>query len=184
MQKYDDLMRWVVGGTAYVKAINAVIKNKGSSGIDGMKTTELMNHLVHHWTRTKEELLAGKYKPQQVKGVKIPKKSGGERLLGIPTVLDRLIQQGIYQVLSPIWEREFSKYSYGFRPKRGASDALAQATAHINAGYQWIIDLDLKSFFDKINHDKLMSIIERKISDKVLLKLIRMYLQSMRGVKN
>jgi RNA-directed DNA polymerase len=178
MKKYDDLMRWVVSGSGYVKAIQAVIKNKGSSGVDGMKTTELMDYLVHHWSKTKEELLSGKYKPQKIRGVEIPKKSGGIRLLGIPTVLDRLIQQSIHQVLSPIWEREFSKCSYGFRPKRGPSDALSKATDHINAGYQWIIDLDLKSFFDKINHDKLMSIIERKISDKVLLKLIRSYLQS------
>ena len=160
------------------------LSNKGSSGVDGMKTTELMNYLVHYWSKTKEELLAGKYKPLKVRGVEIPKKSGGSRLLGIPTVLDRMIQQSIHQVLSPIWEREFSTCSYGFRRKRGASNALAKASEHINAGYQWIIDLDLKSFFDKINHDKLMSIVERKVSDKVLLKLIRSYLQSMRGVKN
>lgn len=113
-----------------------------------------------------------------MRGVQIPKKSGGNRLLGIPTVIDRLIQQSIHQVLSPIWEREFSNHRYGFRPKRSAGDALEKATEHINAGYQWIIDLDLKSFFDKINHDKLMNILERKISDKVLLKLIRKYLQS------
>jgi RNA-directed DNA polymerase len=178
MKKYDDLMRWVVSGAGYVKAIQAVISNKGSSGVDGMSTKELMNYLVHHWSETKESLLSGQYNPQLVRGVKIPKKSGGERLLGIPTVIDRLIQQSIHQVLNPIWEREFSQYSYGFRPKRSASDALGKANEHINAGYQWIIDLDLKSFFDKINHDKLMNILERKISDKILLRLIRKYLQS------
>ncbi len=148
------------------------------NSVDGVQTEDLPTYLNTHWARTRKELLEGRYHPQPVRGVAIPKPNGGSRLLGIPTVMDRLIQQAIHQTLSPIWEAEFSAYSYGFRPHRSAHQALAQATEYINAGKQWVIDLDLKSFFDRVNHDKLMSLLRRKITDKMLLRLIRRYLQS------
>ena len=177
-KQFDNLMRWVVHGQNFVNAYHSVKRNNGALGVDGAKAEDLPQYLVHHWERLKGELLSGDYRPQPVRGVKIPKSSGGTRQLGIPTVMDRLIQQAIHQVLSPKWELEFSSFSYGFRPKRSAQDALKQGTAYINSGRQWIIDLDLKSFFDKVHHDKLMSLISRKIGDKILLKLIRKYLQS------
>jgi group II intron reverse transcriptase/maturase len=171
-------MRWVVHGQNFVNAYYSVKRNNGAPGVDGAKAEDLPQYLVHHWERLKGELLRGDYRPQPVRGVKIPKSSGGTRQLGIPTVMDRLIQQAIHQVLSPKWELEFSSFSFGFRPKRSAQDALRQATEYINSGSQWVIDLDLKSFFNKVHHDKLMSLISRKIGDKTLLKLIRKYLQS------
>jgi len=171
-------MRWVVGGQGFVNAYHSVLRNKGAAGVDGVKTEDLPRYLMHHWERIKTELLEGKYQPQLVRGVSIPKSNGGIRQLGIPTVMDRLVQQGIHQVLSPIWEKEFSTFSYGFRPKRSTHDALKQATKYINAGRHWIIDLDLKSFFDRVHHDKLMSLISDRVADKILLRLIRRYLQS------
>lgn len=171
-------MRWVVGGQGFVSAYHSVLRNKGAAGVDGVKTEDLPRFLLHHWERIKTELLDGSYQPQLVRGVSIPKPNGGIRQLGIPTVMDRLVQQAIHQVLSPIWEKGFSTFSYGFRPKRSAHDALKQATEYINAGRHWIIDLDLKSFFDRVHHDKLMSLISQRIGDKILLRLIRRYLQS------
>jgi group II intron reverse transcriptase/maturase len=178
VRKHDNLMRWVVGGQGFVSAYHSVMRNKGAAGVDGVKTQDLPRYLLHHWERIKTELLAGEYQPQLVRGVSIPKSNGGIRQLGIPTVMDRLVQQGIHQALSPIWEKDFSAFSYGFRPKRSAHDALKQATKYINAGRHWIIDLDLKSFFDRVHHDKLMSLISHRIADKTLLGLIRRYLQS------
>lgn len=177
-RKQDNLMRWVVSGQGFVNAYHSVLRNKGAAGVDGVKTEDLPLYLMQHWARIKTELLAGEYRPQLVRGVSISKSNGGIRQLGIPTVMDRLVQQGIHQVLSPIWEKDFSTFSYGFRPKRSAHDALKQATKYINAGRHWIIDLDLKSFFDRIHHDKLMSLISHRIGDKTLLRLIRRYLQS------
>ncbi len=171
-------MRWVVGGPGFVKAYNQVLRNKGSSGVDGVKTEDLPRHLMYHWETIKNELLAGKYQPKVVKGVKIPKPQGGTRQLGIPTVLDRVIQQSIHQVLSSIWEPEFSPYSYGFRPGRNAHQALAQVTDYINSGRQWIIDLDLRKFFDKVSHDHVLSLISKRVGDKTLLQLIGRYLRS------
>jgi len=171
-------MRWVVSGHGFVKAYHSVMRNKGAPGVDGVKTEDLPKYLLNHWERIKEELLSGTYRPQTVRGVKIPKSDGGVRQLGIPTVMDRLVQQAIHQVLSPYWERSFSSFSYGFRPKRSAQDALRQANAYINAGRHWIIDLDLKSFFDRVNHDKLMHLISQTVDDKTLLRLIRRYLES------
>jgi group II intron reverse transcriptase/maturase len=178
IRKHDDLMRWVVGGQNFVNAYHSVLRNKGAAGVDGLETKDLPHYLMHHWEGIKADLQAGEYRPQVVRGITIPKANGGKRQLGIPTVMDRLVQQGIHQALSPIWEKEFSAYSYGFRPKRSAHDALKQATEYINSGRQWIIDLDLKSFFDLVSHDKLMSLINQQIGDKILLKLIRRYLQS------
>lgn len=177
-KKSVNLMQWVVSGQSFVKAYHSVLRNKGASGIDGLGVKDLPHYLNHHWEEHKAQLLSGTYLPQAVRGVQIPKASGGIRQLGIPTVMDRLIQQSIHQVLSPIWEPVFSEYSYGFRPKRSANDALQQATKYINLGRQWIIDLDLKSFFDRVNHNKLMSLISRKVGDKILLRLIRRYLRS------
>jgi len=177
-KRQDNLMRWVVGGSGFLRAYHSVLRNKGAAGVDGVKTEDLPRYLSFHWESIKEQLLQGEYRPQLVRGVKIPKPSGGVRQLGIPTVLDRLIQQAIHQVLSPLWEREFSVFSYGFRPKRSAQDALQQAVEYINSGRHWVIDLDLKSFFDRVNHNKLMDLISQKVADKTLLRLIRQYLRS------
>ena len=172
-------MRWVVGGASFVKAYNRVLRNKGAPGVDGVKTEDLPRYLMHRWETIKAELLTGSYQPQLVRGLKIKKNSGGGlRQLGIPTVMDRVIQQAIHQVLSPIWEPQFSEFSYGFRPKRNAHQALFQAQTYINAGRHWIIDLDLKSFFDRVHHDYLMSLIGQKVRDKDLLSLIGKFLRA------
>ena len=176
-KQFNQLMRWVVAGPAFVKAYHKVLRNKGAPGVDRISTKELPSYLLHNWENVKSELLAGTYQPQLIKGVKIPKGKGDFRQLGIPTVMDRLVQQSIHQVLSPIWEREFSNYSFGFRPKRNAHQALFKATEYINSGKHWIIDLDLKSFFDRVNHDHLMNLISKKVTDKTLLKLIGKYLK-------
>lgn len=159
-------MRWVVGGSSFVKAYAAVRRNGGAAGVDGLSVQELPRYLTFHWERIKQELLEGNYRPSLVRGIRIPKPNGGERQLGIPTVMDRVIQQSIHQVLSPIFEPIFSAFSYGFRPRRTAHQALFQAVEYINSGRQWIIDLDLKSFFDQVNHDKLMYLISQKVGDK------------------
>ena len=178
MEKYSNLMDIILSRPNLLSAYKQVVSNKGSAGIDGMKCEDLMGYLRTDWDRIRAELKNGSYIPQAVKGVEIPKPSGGKRLLGIPTVIDRFIQQAIHQVVSRIWEPHFSKFSYGFRPVMRAHFALQQAQAYINEGYQDVIDLDLKSFFDRVNHDKLMALLKQKITDKVLLRLIRRYLQS------
>jgi group II intron reverse transcriptase/maturase len=155
-----------------------VVQNGGAAGVDGVETGELASYLREHWPQVRNEILEGRYRPSVVRGVEISKASGRKRLLGIPTVLDRLIQQAVHQVLSPLWEPDFSPYSYGFRPGRNAHQALRQAVEYINAGYQDVIDLDLKSFFDRVGHDKIMSLIRKRIADRALLRLIRRYLQS------
>lgn len=159
-------------------AYKAVWKNHGSSGIDGMGLDKLLFHLTRNWDETKRQLLEGKYYPQAVLGVSIKKDSGGERLLGIPTVVDRLIQQAIHQRLSLMWDKDFSDSSFGFRPKRRADMAILQAQTYINDGYANIVDIDLKSFFDKVNHDYLMNLLKRKVQDPQLLKLIWRFLRS------
>lgn len=176
--KYDNLMGAILSNGNLSVAYQHVMSNRGSAGVDGMQVEDLQAYLKDHMGSLKQSLLAGEYTPQAVLGVEIPKANGGVRQLGIPTVVDRMIQQAIHQTLSRIWEPTFSEYSYGFRPGRNAAQALAQATKYINAGYQDIIDLDLKSFFDKVDHDKIMGLLRRKISDKVLLGLIRKYLQA------
>jgi len=178
MMKYENLMARVLSGDNLRVAYDQVVANRGSAGVDGMEVGELREYLRDHYGTLKQSLLEGSYIPQAVLGVEIPKANGGIRQLGIPTVVDRMIQQAINQILSQIWDPTFSEYSYGFRPGRNAAQALAQATEYINAGYQDIIDLDLKSFFDKVDHDKIMGLLRRKISDKVLLRLIRKYLQA------
>jgi RNA-directed DNA polymerase len=160
------------------KALQQVTANKGAGGIDGMQTDELRDYLNSQWQTLRKDILAGNYKPQAVRKVEIPKPQGGTRMLGIPTVTDRLLQQAIAQWLSPKYEPEFSRYSYGFREGRNAHQAVLQAQANLNAGYEWVIELDLEKFFDKVNHDKLMGLLAKKLSDKGTLKLIRSYLTS------
>ena len=159
-------------------ALKRVISNKGSHGVDGMKIDELREHIQKHWLTIKAKLLESKYNPSPVRRVEIPKPDGGVRLLGIPTVQDRLIQQAIAQVLSKLYEPLFSENSFGFRPRRGAHDAIRKSKQYINQGNKWVVDMDLEKFFDKVNHDILMSKLEKKIRDKRLLLLIRKYLKS------
>ena len=158
------------------RAFRQVTANKGASGIDGMQTDELRDYLNTNWQTLKTNILTGSYCPQVVRKVTIPKTDGGRRMLGIPTVIDRLIQQAISQWLSPKYEGDFSSNSYGFRPKRNAHQAVQKAQEYLNAGYTWIVELDLNKFFDRVNHDKLMSLLSGKIKDKRTLKLIRSYL--------
>jgi RNA-directed DNA polymerase len=160
------------------RALAAVERNAGAAGVDGMSTRQLRAHLRQHWTQTKASLLEGTYQPLPVRRVEIPKPGGGTRMLGIPTVLDRLVQQAIHQVLGPIWERDFSQSSYGFRPGRGARQAVKAAQKHVQSGKRWVVDMDLEKFFDRVNHDVLMARVARKVQDKQLLGLIRRYLQS------
>lgn len=173
----EDLLLQVVSKPNLRTAYEQVVKNKGAPGVDGVKVEELSTYLKTHWQRIRSEILDGTYHPSPVRGVKIPKPNGGQRQLGIPTVVDRLIQQAIHQVLNPLYDPGFSAFSYGFRPNRNAHQALFQALNYINEGRQDIIDLDLKSFFDKVCHDKLMGLLRRKIKDKLFLRLIRRYLQ-------
>src|ERR1700738_2464074 len=160
------------------QAYKRVKANKGSSGIDGMKVGELSDYLKQHWPSIREQLLRGTYQPQPVKRVEIPKPDGGVRKLGVPCVVDRLIQQAVMQVLQKRWDSTFSDHSYGFRPGRSAHQAVAQAQQYIAAGYGWVIDLDLEKFFDRVNHDQLMGQIAKRIEDKRLLKLIRAFLNA------
>lgn len=159
-------------------ALKRVKANKGSPGVDGMTVQELPGFLRQHWPAIREQLLSGTYKPQPVKRVEIPKPDGGVRKLGIPTVLDRFIQQAVMQVLQKRWDRTFSEHSYGFRPGRSAHQAVEAAQQHIAAGYRWVVDLDLEKFFDRVCHDQLMAKIAERVSDKRLLKLIRAFLRA------
>jgi len=160
------------------RAYKRVKANKGAAGVDGMTVDELKGWVRANWDRVKGELLAGKYRPQAVRGVEIPKPNGGKRQLGIPTVVDRLIQQALHQVLSPIFEPDFSEHSYGFRPGRSAHDAIRSAKKHQMDGKRWVVDIDLAKFFDEVNHDILMARIAEKVRDKNVLRLIRRYLQA------
>jgi RNA-directed DNA polymerase len=160
------------------EAFRQVKANKGSAGIDRMTVGQLSDYLKQHWPVIREQLLNGTYEPKPVRRVEIPKPDGGVRKLGIPTVLDRLIQQAVMQVLQRNWDRTFSDSSYGFRPGRSAHQAVAQAQQYIAAGYGWVVDLDLEKFFDRVNHDKLMGSIAKRIEDKRLLKLIRAFLNA------
>jgi RNA-directed DNA polymerase len=160
------------------KALKQVISNQGAGGIDGMQTDELRDYLEAGWPWLKQSILEGSYRPQPVRKVEIPKPQGGMRMLGIPTVLDRLIQQAISQWLSPRYEPEFSAYSYGFRAGRNGHQAVLQAKKYLDEGKEWIIELDLEKFFDKVNHDKLMGLLAKRLADKRTLKLIRSYLNS------
>jgi RNA-directed DNA polymerase len=158
------------------KALAQVKRNKGAAGIDGMSADDLPAHLRVHWPTIRTQLLEGTYKPQPVRRVEIPKASGGLRPLGIPTVLDRFIQQAVMQVLQAAWDGTFSERSFGFRPKRSAHQAVERAQAYIAAGHGYVVDMDLEKFFDRVNHDILMGLIAKRVADKRLLKLIRGFL--------
>lgn len=171
------LMEAVIERENMKAAYRRVIANKGAGGVDGMSVQDLQAHLVQKWPHIKEDLLKGEYEPQPVLGVEIPKPGGkGMRQLGIPTVLDRLIQQALNQVLQPIFDPDFSNSSYGFRPGRSAHQAVLQARDYAADGRRWVVDMDLEKFFDRVNHDTLMARLARKIKDKRVLKLIRRYL--------
>jgi RNA-directed DNA polymerase len=159
-------------------ALKRVESNKGAAGIDGMKVTDLRGYLKAHWLEVRAVLESGKYQPSPVRRVEIPKPDGGVRQLGIPTVLDRLIQQAIAQVLTPLFEAVFSPHSYGFRLGRSAHHAVEQSQEYIREGYDWVVDIDLEKFFDRVNHDMLMARVARVVKDKRVLKLIRAYLES------
>jgi group II intron reverse transcriptase/maturase len=159
-------------------AWRAVKANQGAAGVDGMDVGQTHEHLKEHWDGIAGKLIGGEYRPAAVRAVQIPKPQGGTRTLGIPNVQDRLIQQAVHQKLSPLWEAEFSEHSYGFRPNRSAHDAIRAAQGYIQAGKTWVVDIDLKSFFDEVNHDRLMRLVGQKVRDKRLLKLIGNYLRA------
>jgi RNA-directed DNA polymerase len=174
----ESLMEEICERENCKQALKRVKANKGSPGVDGMTVQALPGFLQQHWPAIREQLLSGTYKPQPVQRVEIPKPDGGVRKLGIPTVLDRFIQQAVMQVLQKRWDRTFSEHSYGFRPGRSAHQAVEAAQQHIAAGHRWVVDLDLEKFFDRVSHDKLMGKIAERVSDKRLLKLIRAFLRA------
>src|SRR5215472_16837084 len=160
----EQLMEEVCERENCKQALKRVKANKGSAGVDGMTVQQLPGYLKQHWPAIREQLLSGSYKPQPVKRVEIPKPDGGVRKLGIPTVLDRFVQQAVMQVLQGRWDRTFSEHSYGFRPRRSAHQAVEAAQKYIAAGYRWVVDLDSEKFFDRVNHDKLMAKIAERVS--------------------
>jgi len=174
----SGLMEEVVSRLNLQTALKGVKGNKGSPGIDGMTTEELPQYLKEHWPRLREELLAGRYRPQPVRRHVIPKSGGGERELGIPTVIDRFIQQALLQVLQPRFDPTFSQHSHGFRPKRSAHGAILEAQRYIEEGRRVVVDVDLEKFFDRVNHDVLMGRLAKRIEDKRVLGLIRRYLEA------
>jgi group II intron reverse transcriptase/maturase len=169
-------MERVLSRPNLLAALKRVRRNKGSPGIDGMTVDELPEWLKGNWLRVREELLAGTYQPQPVKRQRIPKPGGGERELGIPSVLDRLIQQALLQVLQPQLDPVFSDHSYGFRPGRRAHDAVRRAQRYVQEGRRWVVDVDLERFFDRVHHDVLMGKLAKRVADKEVLRLIRRYL--------
>lgn len=174
----EQLMEEVCGRENCKQALKRVKANKGSAGVDGMTVQQLPEYLKQHWPGIREQLVSGTYVPQPVKRVEIPKPDGGVRKLGIPTVLDRFIQQAVMQVLQGKWDRTFSDHSYGFRPGRSAHQAVVQAQQYIAEGYRWVVDLDLEKFFDRVSHDKLMARIGTRVGDQRMLKLIRSFLKA------
>jgi RNA-directed DNA polymerase len=174
----SGLMEAVVERGNLKFAYHRVVENKGAAGVDDITVAEFADHLKQHWPAIRAKLLAGGYVPSPVRRVDIPKPDGGTRTLGIPTLVDRLIQQALHQVLSPIFEPTFSEGSYGFRPGRNAHQALKAAQNHMAAGKRWVVDMDLEKFFDRVNHDRLMGQLAQKIDDARVLKLIRRYLEA------
>jgi RNA-directed DNA polymerase len=174
----ERLMEAVVARENMARAYARVVQNKGAAGVDGMEVGELKPYLQDHWEGIKKGLLEGSYRPQAVRKVEIPKAGGGTRMLGIPTVVDRLIQQAVSQVMTPIFDKHFSQSSYGFREGRNAHQAVVQARSYVAEGKRWVVDIDLEKFFDRVNHDILMSRVARRINDKRVLRLIRRYLQA------
>tara|TARA_B100001057_G_scaffold446278_1_gene484692 strand:- start:76 stop:1365 length:1290 start_codon:yes stop_codon:yes gene_type:complete len=173
----DTLMERVLTPANLKRAYQRVVSNKGAPGADGMTVDELAGYVKQYWSTLKARLLAGEYHPQGVRAVDIPKPKGGTRQLGIPSVVDRLIQQALLQQLTPIFDPLFSNYSYGFRPDRSAHQAIETARAHVAAGHRWCVELDLEKFFDRVNHDILMAHVQRYVEDKRVLRLIRRYLE-------
>jgi RNA-directed DNA polymerase len=174
----DLLMEEVCKRENLKKALRRVKQNKGSPGIDGMTVNKLPGYLRQHWPDIRDQLLAGCYRPQPVKRVEIPKPDGGVRKLGIPTVRDRFVQQAALQVLQKYWDKTFSEHSFGFRPGRSAHQAISLAQHYVDEGHRWVVDIDLEKFFDRVNHDRLMARLARRIHDKRMLKLIRAFLNA------
>jgi len=174
----ERLMEEVCDGRNFAIALKHVQANKGSPGVDGMTVDELLDFLWKHWPTLRDQLLTGTYKPHPVKRVEIPKPDGGVRKLGVPTAIDRLIQQAVLQVLQKQWDRTFSPHSFGFRPGRSAHQAVARAQKYIGEGLRWVVDLDLEKFFDRVNHDILMGRVAQRVEDKRVRKLIRTFLNA------
>lgn len=172
------MLERIVSKVNMTNAYDRVVGNKGCAGVDNMKVTDLKSYLKEHWSEIKKAILEGSYRPQSVLGIEIDKPKGGKRLLGIPTVLDRLIQQAIQQVLNECFDPQFSKYSFGFRKGKSAHQAIKTALSYVNSGSSYVVDIDLSKFFDRVNHDYLMGLLSKEIQDKQLLRLIRRYLQS------
>jgi group II intron reverse transcriptase/maturase len=171
-------MEQVVCTTNLQRAYQRVRKNQGQPGVDGMTVQALGQHLQTHWVTLKGQLLCGEYQPQPVRKVEIPKPQGGTRMLGIPTVVDRLISQALLQILQSYYDAEFCDTSFGFRPGRNAHQAVLRAKSYVEEGYRWVVDVDLETFFDRVNHDVLMGRLAKRITDKRILRLIRRYLQA------
>lgn len=172
------MMEQLLSRDNLILALKRVERNKGSHGVDGMSVKSLRAHVMEHWHDIRRSMETGTYQPKPVRRVEIPKPNGGVRQLGIPTVTDRFIQQAIAQVVTPIFDPDFSEHSYGFRPARRGHDAVRKARQYIKQGYRWVVDIDLEKFFDKVNHDRLMRKVAEKVEDKTLLLLIRRFLQS------
>lgn len=172
------LMEQMVRRSNMLAAYRRVVANGGAPGVDGVTVDQLWAHCQRHWSDLREQLLSGRYVPQPVRRVEIPKPGGGVRMLGIPTVLDRLIQQALHQVLTPLFDPTFSDWSFGFRPGRSAHDAVRAARDHIASGHRWVVDMDLEKFFDRVNHDVLMARVARRVKDRRVLRVIRRFLQA------
>ena len=173
-----NLMEAILDGENLKHALRRVRANQGAPGVDGVTTDQLVDYLRAHWPTIRGQLWAGTYHPQPIRGVEIPKPTGGMRMLGIPNVIDRFIQQAVLQVLTPIFDPQFSDHSYGFRPGRSAHQAVRQVRRQAEAGAEWVVDLDLEKFFDRINHDILMARVARRVQDPQVLRLLRRYLQA------
>jgi len=180
MVQHEEIGLWelMFSRSNLFRALERVQANGGAAGVDGMTVEELPEHLKAHWPSIREKLETGTYQPSPVRRVEIPKPNGGVRLIGIPTVQDRLIQQAMHQILSLEYEPRFSQHSYGFRPRRSAHDAVKAAQGHIEAGYRWVVDIDLAKFFDTVNHDRLMARMKSDIADKRVLRLVNDYLKA------
>ena len=174
----EGMWERIISRDNLMAALKRVQSNGGAPGVDGMTVEELPDHLRVHWPSIREKLEAGRYEPSPVKRVEIPKPGKGMRQLGIPTVQDRLIQQAIHQVLSPQFEPTFSEHSYGFRPGRSAHEAVKAAQGHVEAGYKWVVDIDMERFFDTVNHDRLMARMKAVVKDKRVLRLVNAYLKA------
>jgi RNA-directed DNA polymerase len=177
-QERQNLMEVVVGRGNMERALRRVMSNKGVLGVDGLRVEDLRGWCIRRWPALKAALLAGEYQPQPVLGVEIPKSGGGVRQLGIPTVVDRLIQQAMHQVFSPLFEPVFSESSYGFRPGRNAHQGVLKARDYVSEGRRWVVEMDLEKFFDRVNHDVLMARVAHRVKDTRILRLIRRYLQA------